>query len=160
MTEALQKQYELVKRSRGGVLNFIESVVGEGLTAPVPAYQNKNIHHLLLHNADCYLFWLPYMALEQTVEWLNYGDYKTVADIRKLFMRMDDMMDVFLKTFENSMDLPVDNTRARNDKLNATPLMIFTHVITHEFHHKGQVVAMCRQLGYPPPETDIYRLFY
>jgi len=160
MTQLLQKQYALVKRTRAGVLAFIETVVGNDLATAVPAYENKSILHMLVHNADCYLYWLPYMALEQKVEWLNYGDYKNVADIRQLFMRMDEMMDIFLDKFEKSMDMPIDNARSRSDKLNATPLMIFTHVITHEFHHKGQVMAMCRQLGYPPPETDIYRLFY
>ncbi|KQL53961.1 hypothetical protein AN964_10930 [Heyndrickxia shackletonii] len=28
-------------------------------------------------------------------------------------------------------------------------------LITHEFHHKGQIVAMLRQMGYEPPNTDI-----
>ncbi|MCC7478579.1 DinB family protein [bacterium] len=27
--------------------------------------------------------------------------------------------------------------------------------ITHIFHHKGQIVAMCRLLGHPAPETDL-----
>jgi uncharacterized damage-inducible protein DinB len=32
---------------------------------------------------------------------------------------------------------------------------ILLHVITHAFHHKGQVVAMLRILGYPAPDTDL-----
>jgi uncharacterized damage-inducible protein DinB len=27
--------------------------------------------------------------------------------------------------------------------------------MTHEFHHKGQIVKIGRQLGYNPPETDL-----
>lgn len=27
--------------------------------------------------------------------------------------------------------------------------------MTHEFHHKGQIVAMIREMGYIPPNTDI-----
>lgn len=69
-------------------------------------------------------------------------------------------MAAFLKEFENRIDIPINNSRARVENLKATPLMIFTHVTTHEFHHKGQIMPMCRQLGYPPPETDVYRLFY
>jgi uncharacterized damage-inducible protein DinB len=34
---------------------------------------------------------------------------------------------------------------------------ILLHVVTHTFHHKGQVVAMLRTLGYPAPDTDLQR---
>jgi len=32
------------------------------------------------------------------------------------------------------------------------------HVITHAFHHKGQIVAMLRILGYPAPDTDLQQV--
>jgi uncharacterized damage-inducible protein DinB len=36
-----------------------------------------------------------------------------------------------------------------------SPAFILLHVITHAFHHKGQVVAMLRIHGYPAPDTDL-----
>lgn len=36
-----------------------------------------------------------------------------------------------------------------------TPSFILHHVITHAFHHKGQIAAMCRILGHPLPDTDL-----
>lgn len=36
-----------------------------------------------------------------------------------------------------------------------TPALVLHHVLTHAFHHKGQIVAMCRVLGYPAPDTDL-----
>jgi uncharacterized damage-inducible protein DinB len=38
-----------------------------------------------------------------------------------------------------------------------SPAFILLHVITHTFHHKGQVVAMLRALGHPTPDTDLQR---
>ena len=38
-----------------------------------------------------------------------------------------------------------------------SPAFILLHVITHTFHHKGQVVAMFRTLGHPAPDTDLQR---
>jgi uncharacterized damage-inducible protein DinB len=38
-----------------------------------------------------------------------------------------------------------------------SPAFILLHVITHTFHHKGQLVAMLRALGYPAPDTDMQR---
>jgi uncharacterized damage-inducible protein DinB len=38
-----------------------------------------------------------------------------------------------------------------------SPAFTLLHVITHTFHHKGQVVAMLRLLGHPAPDTDLQR---
>lgn len=38
-----------------------------------------------------------------------------------------------------------------------SPAFILLHVVTHTFHHKGQVVAMMRTLGHPAPDTDLQR---
>jgi uncharacterized damage-inducible protein DinB len=38
-----------------------------------------------------------------------------------------------------------------------TPAFILHHVITHSFHHKGQVAAMFRLLGHPAPDSDLQR---
>jgi uncharacterized damage-inducible protein DinB len=35
------------------------------------------------------------------------------------------------------------------------PRWLFTQAVTHEFHHKGQIVTIARQLGYQPVETDL-----
>jgi uncharacterized damage-inducible protein DinB len=39
-----------------------------------------------------------------------------------------------------------------------TPAFILQHVVTHAFHHKGQIVAMLRLLGHPAPDTDMQRI--
>ena len=36
-----------------------------------------------------------------------------------------------------------------------SPAFIVLHVITHAFHHKGQIAAMLRILGHPAPDTDL-----
>ena len=36
-----------------------------------------------------------------------------------------------------------------------TPALVLHHVLTHAFHHKGQIIAMCRLLDYPAPDTDL-----
>ncbi|MFM9837313.1 MAG: DinB family protein [Cyclobacteriaceae bacterium] len=41
--------------------------------------------------------------------------------------------------------------------IHTTPTELFTHVITHEFHHKGQVMMIARSLGYVPPDSDAIR---
>lgn len=38
-----------------------------------------------------------------------------------------------------------------------SPAYVLLHVLTHAFHHKGQVAAMFRILGYPIGDTDLQR---
>ncbi|MNY69859.1 DinB family protein [compost metagenome] len=45
----------------------------------------------------------------------------------------------------------------QNIKNSAKPFKVFTHVITHEYHHKGQILSLSRHLGYTPVDTDIMR---
>ncbi|MNL32837.1 DinB family protein [compost metagenome] len=45
----------------------------------------------------------------------------------------------------------------QNVKSSAKPLKLFTHVTTHEYHHKGQILSLSRHLGYTPVDTDIIR---
>ena len=159
MIEQLITQYGLVQKSRITMLNFIEDVVKNDLTTPVSACQNKDIGQLLIHNAECYLYWLLHMALEHTVEWPKDSDFKSIADVFKLYKKVDAAMERFLNKYKEHVNSFIDNSRMRADKLSASAAMIFTHVITHEFHHKGQIMSMCRQLGHLPPETDIYNFF-
>jgi uncharacterized damage-inducible protein DinB len=39
-----------------------------------------------------------------------------------------------------------------------SPSFMLHHVLTHTFHHKGQIVAMCRMLGHPTPDTDLQQV--
>ncbi|HEX8506591.1 MAG TPA: DinB family protein [Hymenobacter sp.] len=41
--------------------------------------------------------------------------------------------------------------------LELSPLQLFPHVITHEFHHKGQILSMSRLLGHVPVDTGAIR---
>jgi uncharacterized damage-inducible protein DinB len=45
----------------------------------------------------------------------------------------------------------------RDIQLTVTALELLTHVTTHEYHHKGQVLTISRQLGYTPVDTDLIR---
>lgn len=157
MITVLQKQYTLLLGSRDVVLNFIEAQVRADLNAPVPAYENSTICYLLVHTANAYFQWLERFAMREPIELFNDKDFDTICLIRSLFQQVDDAMYVFLQHFAEQMEIPINSTLSRNREVSATPLQVFAHVITHEFHHKGQIMSMCRMLGYAPPDTDVIR---
>lgn len=157
MTAILQQQYKLIQSSRTVVLNFIETEVGEALNVPVNAFEKSTIRYLLVHVSNCYLQWMYNFAMGNKLELFDNEEFKTIAGIRSLYADTDDLVKKFLERFADALDEPITNTLSRNRTITATPLELFTHVTTHEFHHKGQVMTMCRLLGYPPPDTDIIR---
>jgi len=157
MISVLRKQYSLIQNSREVVLNFLENQAGADLNTPVPAYDNSTIRYLLVHNANCYFSWLIRFALQQPVTFANDEDIKAVSQLRELFISVDEAVAAFLANFEAKMELPIDGMLSGNRQATATPLQLFTHVTTHEFHHKGQIMSMCRLLGHTPPDTDIIR---
>jgi uncharacterized damage-inducible protein DinB len=157
MVQVLQKQYALLQGSREVVLNFIETKVGADLNIPVPAYENSTIRYLLVHTANAYLQWLQRFALNEPLELLSDEGFDTISVIRPLFQQADTAMAVFLRHFAGQMEIPLNSALSRNRQVSATPLQVFTHVLTHEFHHKGQIMSMCRMLGHVPPDTDVIR---
>ena len=159
MEEVFEKQYALLKDSRKIVLDFVETQVGRDLNTPVPAYCNNTINNLLEHTAQCYFHWLAYFALDQPQGSLTELDFTTLEMIRRQYGRVDEVMATFLGNFAGKMENPIDGMHSRNGRVIATPLQVFTHVLTHEFHHKGQIMSMCRLLGHIPPETDLSLFF-
>jgi uncharacterized damage-inducible protein DinB len=157
MITVLQKQYALLQGSREVVFNFIDTQVGADLNTPVPAYENRTIRYLLIHTANTYFHWLTYFALKRPFNLLNDEDFTTISQVRQLYAEVDNTTAFFLENFKGQLNLPLSNTLSRNRQVSATPLQLFTHVLTHEFHHKGQIMSMCRLLGYVPPDTDVIR---
>ena len=160
MIDVMRQQYALVERPRSILFGFLQEVVGnDKLNRNFPEFGNKSIRGLLEHTAGCYSSWIGFHALGHPRASFHHGPCTTMDMVRQLFARVDQTMDEFLKSFKDSMDVPVRSEHDPGEWITATPLALFTHVITHEFHHKGQVVWMSRLLGCIPTDTDASNSF-
>ncbi len=158
MIDLLKTQYTFLQGSRQALLNFVENQVGPDLNTPIAAFDGRTIRYLLVHIGGCYHHWLEKFAVKRDYEKLNEEDFETIASIRAMFDGVNKTMTQFLTDFAEKLNDPIIRTLLPEQrKVSATALEIFTHVVTHEFHHKGQILTMCRLLGYPPPDTDIIR---
>lgn len=154
MIAIVQQQYQLARFSRRVVLDFLETTLGHDINTPISAYQNQTILFLMEHNAGCYFHWLAHFALGCPDINVHDKGRTTIAHIRRLYAEVDELVAAFFAHFEEKMDVGI--TRVFDDETEiATPLQLFTHTLTHEFHHKGQIALMCRLLGYTPPDTDV-----
>nr|WP_285855105.1 DinB family protein [Paenibacillus cellulositrophicus] len=84
------------------------------------------------------------------------GLIRTTQGIRNLFSEIDKMVERFLQ--ENSHrpnEHIVGEIPSLGSQQEYSILQLMTHVMTHEFHHKGQIMTMGRMLGYTPPDADV-----
>lgn len=155
--DLLHQQYEMVRGSRGVVLHFAETNLPGQLHSPVPSFVDKSIAYLLVHNANVYLHWMANFAMKLNMPYADEKDYPDVQSIRNLYMQIDQLVVGFINTYETRLTETINGTTASGKLAQSTPLEIFTHVASHEFHHKGQILSMFRLLGHTPPDTDVIR---
>jgi uncharacterized damage-inducible protein DinB len=155
--DILKQQYELVLGSRGAMLDFIERAIGQGLITPIKEFNGSNIRYLLVHTAETYKHWCANFPLQLALPYVNEDDIVNIPAIRKLYSEADNMVANLLQKYGGNLVVPITSKTRRGLELTLTPLQLFTHVITHEYHHKGQIMTMCRLLGHIPPDTDAIR---
>lgn len=78
----------------------------------------------------------------------------SVDEVKRLFISIDQAVFDFVTKFEISALTPIE-LEIKGRKRPFSPFELFTHLITHEFHHKGQVLSLSRHWGYLPVDTDI-----
>jgi len=115
-----------------------------------------SIRNLLVHIANVYEYWIGQQALQKEIAFSTYESITTVKEIRFLFEKTDKLMDEFILNAD-SPEMQAITYILNNEARKASAIQLFTHVITHEFHHKGQILSLSRHLGYTPVDTDIIR---
>jgi uncharacterized damage-inducible protein DinB len=157
--EILFQQYHLIRERRNTLFEYCGSVAPLHFIYDLESFGGKSIRYVLIHMANTYHFWLGHFAGISTAPFTMEEEVKDVVQVRTLFHNTDMLVDRFLKKFQPEFDqVIVNKIPMRNFEIALTPLQLYTHVITHEYHHKGQVLSMSRQLGYTPVDTDLISL--
>jgi uncharacterized damage-inducible protein DinB len=157
MSDILRQQYDLVKDMRSVLLNWCAAMEPDHFVTPVPGFQDKSMRDLLVHITHAYTFWIGHFALQKKYPYVREKELPSVASVAALYHDVDTMMNNFLNRYQhNTAERVVDEVRKKSSTLSA--LQLFTHAVTHEFHHKGQILTMGRYHGYTPVDTDIIRL--
>jgi uncharacterized damage-inducible protein DinB len=151
-----QHQYEFVKSSRKVLLEYCQTISDTNFLIENSSFGRGSIRNLLVHIGNTYEFWIGKHALNIDIKFTEYGLVNNALEAKAFFLIIDPLIEQFINVYSNmplrDMDLNI------NDKIViASPLKLFTHVITHEFHHKGQILSLSRHLGYVPVDTDIIR---
>ncbi|AWN23546.1 hypothetical protein DKM44_10175 [Deinococcus irradiatisoli] len=156
MNEDLRTFYSWVKAAREQLFTWAASLPAEVYTRKSPDFAYGSLRNVQAHIADCYLVWVGTCGLQQTERPFDTSAAQDVAGMRRVYAQLDQMLERAFEQFTQP-DEPMD-IQFRNEMLQVTQRWLILHPITHEFHHKGQMLTMGRMLGwpYPPgPDTDL-----
>ena len=155
MKELAKQKYEWVRASRKVLFDYCRTIKPEDFTSQdTPFGRGGSMRNLLVHNANTYQFWIANTALDLNVAYTEYEEITGIDAAVHLF----DQVDTFMATLIARLDIEQEIPFTINGQQSAASLTkLFTHVITHEFHHKGQILSISRYLGYVPVDTDVMR---
>jgi uncharacterized damage-inducible protein DinB len=122
----------------------------------IAGFGHPSIWKQLVHILTCEEGWVHDLQNKPFADW-HEEDCPTMADLRTAKDRIQRATRIYVGDLTEEQ---LNTTLARHPvdwggELRS-PAFILLHVITHTFHHKGQVVAMLRMLGYPAPDTDLH----
>lgn len=151
--------YEWVKGSRERLFAWTETLTPEVYTLERPDFAYGSIRNVHAHVADCYLLWVGArgLGLERHHKGLDTSGLADVPAMRVAFRDVDEVLEVAFERFTD-LNAPMDVQVSQQGTERVTQRWLVMHPVTHEFHHKGQMLAMGRVLGhpYPPgPDTDL-----
>jgi uncharacterized damage-inducible protein DinB len=153
--DGIRKFHGWTHSSFGLVLDHLATIPTADYAKDLPAFGYPTLREQVVHVLNCEGFWI------HVLQGLGYVDRKpsecpAVSDARQLEQEVMRGTHAYLsgltdQQLNNNTELhfPDGDTAVR------TPALILHHVLTHAFHHKGQIVAMCRLLGHPAPDTDL-----
>ncbi|MFD2924139.1 DinB family protein [Halobacillus naozhouensis] len=152
----LIEQYNWIRCTREKLFHYCETITPEDYTCELDQFGWGSIRNLHVHVAECYQSWLGNFGLEKGLSLATPDLVSNVGEMRRIFEKVDRLVIEFLEKFEGQWNLGISGSVPWHDEEEElTPLWLYTHAATHEFHHKGQIVAMSRQLGYTPDDTDL-----
>ncbi|HMI06983.1 MAG TPA: DinB family protein [Flavobacterium sp.] len=149
-------QYELIRSSRKVLLDYCDTIAAADFITEKSNFGSGSIRNLLVHNANTYEFWIGKQALRKDLVFTTYQSVANIAAARTLFASVDSLVAEFGIRYSGNHLQPIA-VAIREKAFDSTPLELFTHAITHEFHHKGQILSLSRHLGYVPIDTDVIR---
>ncbi|UQN09194.1 DinB family protein [Deinococcus sp. QL22] len=183
MDSSLPLMYGWVRRTRERLFEYTETLPTQVYLQDQPGLSASSLRDVHAHVANMYLWWVgryglgvePYgqqlaalplstgathatrteaIIVLERAETLRLTDVRAV---RRKFLEVDALLEQAFESFDQ-LDQPFEVIRASGRRTVVTQRWVLMSNMLHEFHHKGQMLAYGRALGFPLPddmETDV-----
>jgi uncharacterized damage-inducible protein DinB len=151
MTSDLRSLSDWTRKTREQLFTFTEMLPNDIYTLEHPDFAYGSIRNIHAHVAFGHLLWVGVMGLglERASLELPVAQIPDVNAMRERFKTVDAILERALASFTDP-DVLFERTY-RGEVLKLTQRWVIVRPITHEFHHKGQLLALARVLGHPMP---------
>ena len=156
--DGVRKLHGWTHASLNLVLDHLSTMPTDDYVKEVSGFGFRTLREQTIHIFNCEGFWvhtlqgLPYA--DRTLE-----DCPILADVRLLQNDVSHSTHAYLSSLTNrQLNADAELRFSDGDVAVRTPALVLHHVLTHAFHHKGQIVAMCRALGQTAPDTDLNQI--
>ncbi len=183
MDPSLPLMYKWVRRTRERLFEYTETLPPQIYLQDQPDLPDSSLRDIHVHVANMYVWWvgryglgvepyqqqlaaLPFSAgathatQTETIIALERAETLRLTDVqavRRKFMEVDGLLEGAFESFDQ-LDQPFEVIRASGRRTVVTQRWMLISNMLHEFHHKGQMLAFGRALGYALPddmETDV-----
>jgi len=151
----IRKLHQWTHASLDLVLKHLSAIPAADYARVLPAFGFPTLREQVIHIFNCESFWI------HTLQGLPYIDRNpaecpAVVDAKHFQEKVSGETHAYLAALtDQKLNRATDLHFSDGDVAARTPALILHHILTHAFHHKGQIVAMCRALGHPAPDTDL-----
>ena len=140
---------------RENLLKSLETVPWDELTKD-RGFGWKSIRNCLVHILECEDFWVRKVLKKEPLEKYSFDDFNSIDDFRKRWERLNKQTLDFAKSLSPAqLSEPKEYTFSDGTSRKFTPEKVLIHMLTHEFHHRGQISCLLRQAGFEPLCLDL-----
>jgi uncharacterized damage-inducible protein DinB len=153
--DGIRKFHGWTHASLNLLLDHLSTIPKGDYAKDLPGFGFSTLQKQVIHIFNCEGFWIQAL---QGLQYTDRGvpDCPDVAAAKRLQQQVSRQTRVYLSSLtEQQLNADAELHFSDGDHAVRTPALVLHHVLTHAFHHKGQVVAMCRHLGHPAPDTDL-----
>jgi uncharacterized damage-inducible protein DinB len=137
------------------LLRHVATVPDHLWREPISGFGHASVWKQLVHMLSCEEGWVHDLQ-DKPFAGFREEDVPTIPALQATKARIQDATRTYL---DGLSEAELNRTLAKRPEdwggELRSPAFILLHVITHAFHHKGQIVAMLRMHGYPAPDTDL-----
>jgi uncharacterized damage-inducible protein DinB len=153
--ESIRKFHTWTHASLNVLFDHLATLPASDYAKDIPGFGYSSIRLQVIHLLGCEARWVRRLQIQPIGDW-DPMRWPSLADARALQREITTQTLGYLSSLT---DHQLNGTTTLHfpdgDVAHRTPALVLHHVFTHAFHHKGQIVAMCRLLGHPAPDTDL-----
>jgi len=153
--DGIRQFHRWTHQSLNLLFDHLATLSAADYTKEISGFGSSSLRAQVVHLLGCEVRWVNRLQGLPNETW-DAARWPAVAAARVLQSEARAKTLTYLSGLtEEQLNANTELRFADGDVAVRTPALILHHVLTHAFHHKGQIVAMCRILGHPAPDTDL-----